>query len=70
MALNWATQVCAFLRIHQMIRSRFAYFVVSFASRKEKALKKYETLVNGKHTEIFRASVLMFMIYFEMHQKM
>lgn len=54
-----------------MIDLRFVHFVVSFASKKEKGdLKKYGTLVNDKPTEIFRDSVLMFMIYFEMHQKM
>lgn len=50
-----------------MINLKFMHFIVSFASKKEKTLKKYRTL--GNDNEIFRDSVLMFMIYFEMHQK-
>ena len=47
-----------------MIQLRFVHFVVTFASRKEKG-----TLFNDKPTEIFSDCLLMFMIYFEMHQK-
>lgn len=56
--------IYTFMKIHQMIQLRFVHFVVTFASRKEKG-----TLVNDKPTEIFSDCLLMFMIYFEMHQK-
>lgn len=58
------------MRIHQIIHLRFVHFIVSFALIKEQGTRrKYRTLGDDKHAEIFKNSVLRFMIYFEMHQK-
>lgn len=40
-----------------------------FYSRRQKALSKYQSLVNNLHSEVFRGGALMSVIFSEIHKK-